>query len=365
MKYCGVVWVSLLLLSCSVEGLKANLTLRGHHDEIWSAKWSPDGQQIATASWDKLTKIWDSQTGQELATLSGHKKKVNSVDWHPDGNRVVTASGDSMAIVWDTSTGQNILTLKGHDGEVLSAIYSSDGRMIATAGWDQLTKVWDGRSGQLLFSLSGHNSVVSSATWNSDGTQILTSSYDGTAKVWDVQAGRLLLTLNEAKDDVLAMQPMSAVYSPDGKRILTVCQTAKIWDATTGQELVSLPPELQIFGSQSFPCWSPNGDHIAIEVRSEKTDEVKVYDGKTGKEILNLGSVHSVSWGPDGKKIVAANWQGQPSLFDAKTGHSLIQKAGKHIGPIWVVDWSPNGQRFLTASADNTTKVWTLPQNQF
>ena len=69
--------------------------------------------------------------------------------------------------------------------------------------------------------------------------------------------------------------------------------------------------------------------------------------------------------GPDGKKIVAANWQRQPSLFDAKTGHSLIQKAGKHIGHIWVVDWSPNGQRFLTASADNTTNVWTLPQNQF
>ncbi|MAE19166.1 hypothetical protein CMK12_09610 [Candidatus Poribacteria bacterium] len=33
------------------------MTLKGHNDEIWSAKWSPDGQRIATASWDKLTKI--------------------------------------------------------------------------------------------------------------------------------------------------------------------------------------------------------------------------------------------------------------------------------------------------------------------
>jgi len=35
---------------------------------------------------------------------------------------------------------------------------------------------------------------------------------------------------------------MSAVYSPDGKRILTSStdRTAKVWDAQTGQELIPL-----------------------------------------------------------------------------------------------------------------------------
>ena len=245
----------------------------------------------------------------------GHKKRVNSVDWHPDGNRVVTAIEDSTTIVWDTRTGQEILTLKGHDGDVMSAIYSPDGKMIATAGWDQSTKIWDAKTGQQLLTLNGDKKL-----------------------------------------------PMSAVYRPDGTRILTVCRAAKIWDATTGRELVSLTAEIQILISQSFPCWSPNGDHIAIEVRSKTTngnsiDETKVYDGKTGKGLLTLGSVHSATWSPDGKKIVAANWQGQPRLFDAQTGHSLIEKAGQHIGPISVVDWSPNGQQFLTASVDRTTKV--------
>ena len=59
--------------------------------------YSPDGQRIVTASWDKTAKVWDAQTGQELTTLAGHDDRVWSAVYSPDGQRVVTASSDQAA----------------------------------------------------------------------------------------------------------------------------------------------------------------------------------------------------------------------------------------------------------------------------
>ena len=33
--------------------------LKGHSDDVASAAYSPDGQRIVTASWDKTARIWE------------------------------------------------------------------------------------------------------------------------------------------------------------------------------------------------------------------------------------------------------------------------------------------------------------------
>ena len=57
---------------------------------------------------------------------------------------------------------------------------------------------------------------VRSAFYSADGARIVTASGDKTAKVWDAQTGKELMTLKGHESGV-----MSAVYSPDGKRIAT------------------------------------------------------------------------------------------------------------------------------------------------
>ena len=70
---------------------------QGHLDAITCVVISPDGKSIATASWDKLAKIWNFATGECLMTLWGHTKHLYTVAWSPDGTQIVSGSGDMTA----------------------------------------------------------------------------------------------------------------------------------------------------------------------------------------------------------------------------------------------------------------------------
>lgn len=65
-----------------------------------SVSFSPDGQTIATASYDNTVKLW-SKDGKLLQTVKGHSDRVTSVSFSPSGNEVATASEDKIAIVWN------------------------------------------------------------------------------------------------------------------------------------------------------------------------------------------------------------------------------------------------------------------------
>ena len=75
--------------------------------------------------------------------------------------------------------------------------------------------------------LTGHGGAVYSAAYSPDGKQIVTASRDQTAKVWEAQTGTELLTLTGHDNYVV-----SSAYSPDGQRIVTASddKTAKVWD---------------------------------------------------------------------------------------------------------------------------------------
>ena len=65
-----------------------------------------------------------------------------------------------------------------------------------------------------------------------DGNRLVSSSEDGTIKIWDAQTGQQLLTL---KGHVAWV--WSVAFSPDGKRIVSGSEdgTLKVWDTETGQ----------------------------------------------------------------------------------------------------------------------------------
>jgi hypothetical protein len=58
---------------------------------------------VVTASDDSTARIWDAESGKEIAVLKGHTSLVSSAAFNADGKRVVTASDDGSARIWDVT----------------------------------------------------------------------------------------------------------------------------------------------------------------------------------------------------------------------------------------------------------------------
>ncbi len=286
-----------------------------------SAAFSPDGQRIVTASGDETARVWNAATGQQLAKLEGHTDHVVSAAFSPDGQRIVTASEDETARVWNAATGQQVAKLEGHTGAVYSAAFSPDGQRIVTASEDKTARVWNAATGQQLAKLDGHTGDVYSAAFSPDGQRIVTASGDKTARVWNAATGQQVATLGRPYWSVSAprfprtvnasspralirrhgsgTRPLgscwrkleghtdsvdSAAFSPDGQRIVTASydQTARVWNAATGQQLAKLEGHT---GSVDSAAFSPDGQRI---VTASGDQTARVWNAATGQQLAKL-----------------------------------------------------------------------------
>jgi WD40 repeat protein len=135
--------------------------------------------------------------------------------------------------------------------------------------------------------------------------------------------------------------------------------TVRVWDATTGQELLCLcGHELSV----TSVALSNDGRRIV----SESLDNtVRVWDATTGQELLCLSRwcghenlVRSVALSGDGRRIVSGSDDKTVRVWDATTGQELLCLRG-HEDRVTSVALSGDGQRIVSKSYEKTV-VWNL-----
>lgn len=209
----------------SAKSVQLLQTWIGHDDSIISITFSPNAEQIATASKDKTVKLWSRQ-GQLLHTLTGHHSWVNSVTFSPNGEMIVTSSDDGTIKLWN-DRGKLLKTIMADQGYVLSISFSPDGKFIASAGYDNTVKLWDNRGNYLKTLLKGSSDSVTSVVFSPDSQLIASASYDGTVKLWSRDGGTLLKTLVGHRDGVMGIS-----FSPDGRILVSASRdrTLIMWN---------------------------------------------------------------------------------------------------------------------------------------
>ncbi|MBV8495984.1 MAG: hypothetical protein JO361_04280, partial [Gammaproteobacteria bacterium] len=140
-------------------------------------------------------------------------------------------------------------------------------------------------------------------------------------------------------------------YSPDGSRLLTVSldHTVRVWDARTGLELLRVP-EVYAGG------FSPDGTRI---LTAAKGGVVRILDAHTGTPFLLIRGpedVNSIAYSADGARIVTAFSKGV-WLWDARTGARLAEFVHPAEEEYYRASFSPDGSRVAVATG-KTMRVW-------
>jgi WD40 repeat protein len=390
-----------------------------------AAVFSPDGQRVVV-SYDSSgvpafpLRLWNVETGKELAAWRGPAGGAHAVAFSPDGRYVVGACGDKAARLWEAASACEFEARNGCWPRLNCAAVSADGTRAITSsypdvddGWT-VASVWDTASGRWLCRLKGHTRRISLVCLSANGSKAFTASLDGTGRLWDAVRGEELVRLKGEKADPINKEevglppevlrdlqevmeadptnkerpfavplglPKSVQFSPDGRYLVTVdsgsSSCGRVWETATGRELPRLwrregTPRITAF------AFSADGRRVftkSAEHAQSFSSTGCIWDLATGREIVVIpgtvqwresGNTRGGTWegfeapcfSPDGEYLLFISL-GRVRIWSATTGteERPLEHPNRNIRS---AHFSSDSKRVVTSSADGTARIWDV-----
>jgi WD40 repeat protein len=364
-----------------------------HRSRVLRTAFSPDGQRVATASFDNTAQIWGLPDGQHAGPPLRHEGVVNWVEFSPDGASVATGADDGARIWWP-----GVSHWLHHSAGVLSVAYAEQGAALITGGRDGVARCWDLRGGTgERFRLPPEQRYYR-VVFRPGANELLTDCDDGSARLWDAETGelkgrfalrgnleqaafnrdgtRLLVgtmngwlhwwEVNERRELVPPMKHTMGIscvaVSADGTRFAsgTWAHEARLWDAATGQLIGAKLMHSNFLRDVAF---TPDSKLLITGCDDGMVRLWKAEDGTSiGQPLSHEGGVPDFSVHPDGRRLAVASRSGpyRPTavrVWDLPTGRTLPQ-AMQHFDSVEGVNYSPDGRLLVSVGQDNTARVW-------
>ncbi|HEY1386963.1 MAG TPA: TIR domain-containing protein [Ktedonobacterales bacterium] len=378
------------------------LRLTGHSNWVWSFATSPNGQYIASASFDNSIILWELATGMQVRRLARPTSlAVRAVVFTPDGKELLSGSDDGNVVVWDVPTGAIVRTYHPHSGEIRSLALTSDGAT-ALIGYNDghllslnvsnglvkhLAQPIQGNIWSVALSHNGHVAIVggqdgSLLLWNldtfrsegqlgqpsaqalgvafsPDGKTALSGGDDGIVRVWDVTR-KILIGKLEGHD--ASAWVWGVAFSSDGRLAVSGANDRKVllWDVETGQlihQFIGHDDEVTHVG------FAPNDDNVIISASHDKT--LRIWDAQSGGQTFSsrqhTGAIRSIAVSPDGKLALSTGADGKLILWDL-VRQAPIGEIGDYKTPMLAAVMGRDNRTALVAGGtlDHSVIVWDL-----
>ncbi|XP_036070941.1 dynein assembly factor with WDR repeat domains 1 isoform X4 [Oryzias melastigma] len=198
-----------------------------------------------------------------------------------------------------------------------------------------------------------HLLPLTNVAFNKSGSKFITGSYDRRCRVWDTTSGQQLLSLEGHTNIVAAV----AFNNPYGDKIATGSfdRTCKLWCAQTGSCLHSLRGH-----SAEIRCLAFNPQSTLVATGSMDAS-VKLWDVKKGKEVATLkghsAEILSLCFNSVGSQLVTGSSDQTVVIWDVAS-ESLVHMLVGHTGEISNAQFNWDCSLIVSGSLDKTCKVW-------
>jgi WD40 repeat protein len=317
---------------------------------------SPDGKRLASSSYGKGTRAWDTATGELLWRLAGFN--AERLEFTPDGRHLLGAPGGGQNAwhVWDAVTGKPSEQLRPPTvGYAWTFAVAPDGGSVVVPTRTDYV-LWDLKKGKMLHRWAGANQAGKVA-FAPDGRSLVTC--DTILRRWDVATGKPLYA------DVSMLghtAPVRCVFfTPDGRRVVSVAEdnTIRIWDVPGSKVIQTVD-----LGAARPDAWalSPDGATLVGVDERLQVHRWSLADGRPRKGFalpeargldIGLRALH-IRIEPDGQTLAIAAWPRSPeysllkysfSFWDLETGR--LQRWGGDPGKAYQGEYSslsPDGR---------------------
>jgi eukaryotic-like serine/threonine-protein kinase len=348
---------------------KETAILRGHSAAATSVAYRPDGKQIATASNDQTIRLWDPETGRQIALLQAKGVRAQLerqplVAYNADGTRLASYpfldGGAGTSRLWDATADTEVAELAPWQASGPAFAFSPDGKRVAV-GFEKRVQMCDAATGRLLFVLGPYTSLVANLAFSADGKRVAAYLGEHAGKIYlcDAENGTELAVLPNHSSRI-----GSVLFSPDGSRLISINQfpdnLARIWDSATGRPLVDLPGHKNNIVAVSF---GKDGQRV---VTGSFDQTARLWDVQTGQLVAILaghtGLVKHVLVSPNGLLIVTASDDATLRLWDSQTGDliGVLRGHGEGFPGQCPPRFTPDGSLLISGSADGTVRIWDM-----
>ncbi|MGB0549667.1 MAG: hypothetical protein ACPGR8_11100 [Limisphaerales bacterium] len=300
--------------------------------------------------------VFDGKTGRHLwENDTSHNKLIITADVSHDETIVATPSIDATVRLWDIETGQEIADPLQHDGGVWYSIFSPDQTKIATLTDQNDIWIWSAKNGKILNFPTRQKEELVAISFNKAGDKLYSATINGTFLEWD-------LSTPVVKPIILTHDSVINSYelSNDGKWVVTGARDNKvtIWDVKNLREHKSATSEFDV----GIVMLNKNNDMLTafetVGVRNAKKWSVYSFpdlDMKASGELPMNTVVGQVS--PNGKTIAYANKDNSLTVHDVES-NKIKYVTNEHNGWVEGIQFSPDSSMFVTLCKDAQVRAF-------
>jgi WD40 repeat protein len=377
------------------------MVLRGHTQGVLCVGFTPDGRRLVSADQDKNVKVWDVTRHPEGLAIQVTRpgmlgERMFNLAFTDDGTALRTVDGASSnprfrVCRWDIDDGrlqrEGWLTPLGGEAAGVSndVCITADGRWLAgsAAGEPGVLRVCDAETTREVctirtqaasakaLAISGDGRLLAYLAWGSRAggddrhTELAVADNTGSIKVrLELASGRNITSMCFTADG--RMLAGTEGIASDRRGLFNPGEPWDIvfWETATLRERRRFPRVERT--RRACLALSPSGDRLATV---DSTGAVRFWQPETGRLTLAAITANSnltgLAYSPDGRRLAVAGTGSRVRLYDALSGHELLQlrclsgpDSGLY-GFVARVVFSPDGSRIAANAWDGKVTIWS------